>query len=119
MPKPSAGREVFYKLVEGADVVVENYRPEVKYRLGIDYETLKAINPRIVLGISGFGQELYEKGPLTRSPTRAHPCADGHFNIAAGGQDMFERLAGRSAPMRSRPIRITPRESCGYSTATR
>ena len=184
--KRGAGREVFYKLVEGADVVVENYRPEVKYRLGIDYETLRAINPRIVLGsISGFGQVgPYEKrpgvdqiaqglggimsitglpgqGPVrvgtaiadlssglycaigiliallerevsgegqwvhtsllesqvsmldfqaarwliggevppqagnnhpTSVPTGVYPCADGHFNIAAGGQDMFERL---------------------------
>ncbi len=184
--KKEAGREVFYKLVEGADVVVENYRPDVKYRLGIDYETLKSVNPRIVLGsISGFGQDgPYEKrpgvdqiaqglggimsitglpgqGPVrvgtaiadlssglycaigiliallereasgegqwvhtsllesqvsmldfqaarwliggevppqagnnhpTSIPTGVYPCKDGHFNIAAGGQDMFERL---------------------------
>ena len=184
--KKEAGREVFYKLVEGADVVVENYRPDVKYRLGVDYETLKSVNPRIVLGsISGFGQDgPYEKrpgvdqiaqglsgmmsitglpgqGPVrvgtaiadlssglycaigiliallereasgegqwvhtsllesqvsmldfqaarwliggevppqagnnhpTSIPTGVYPCKDGHFNIAAGGQDMFERL---------------------------
>jgi formyl-CoA transferase len=46
------------KLVEKADVVVENYRADVKFRLGIDYESLKKVNPRIVLGsISGFGQD--------------------------------------------------------------
>ena len=45
-------------MVLQADVVVENYRPAVKHRLGIDYETLRAINPGIVYGsISGFGQE--------------------------------------------------------------
>ena len=59
------GREVFARLVKGADVVVENYRPDVKYRLGIDYESLKAINPRIILAsISGFGQD----GPYLDRP---------------------------------------------------
>jgi crotonobetainyl-CoA:carnitine CoA-transferase CaiB-like acyl-CoA transferase len=53
-----AGRELFYRLVADADVVVENFRAAVKYRLKIDYEILKHINPRIVMGsISGFGQD--------------------------------------------------------------
>jgi len=53
-----AGREVFYRLVGDADVVVENFRRDVKYRLKVDYETLRAINRRIVYGsISGFGQD--------------------------------------------------------------
>jgi formyl-CoA transferase len=53
-----AGRDVFMKLIEDADVVVENFRPDVKHRLGIDYETLSTINPRLVYGsISGFGQD--------------------------------------------------------------
>src|SRR5687767_12413597 len=56
--KTDAGRAVFYRLVKDADVVVENFRADVKYRLKVDYETLKAINPRIVLGsLSGFGQD--------------------------------------------------------------
>jgi crotonobetainyl-CoA:carnitine CoA-transferase CaiB-like acyl-CoA transferase len=59
------GREVFYSLVARADVVVENYRPDVKTRLGIDYERLRAVNKRIVLAsISGFGQA----GPYARRP---------------------------------------------------
>jgi formyl-CoA transferase len=46
------------RLAAKADVVVENFRPDVKHRLGIDYETLRAINPRIVYAsISGFGQD--------------------------------------------------------------
>ncbi len=46
------------KMVEKADVVVENYRADVKFRLGIDYDSLKKVNPRIILGsISGFGQD--------------------------------------------------------------
>src|SRR5690606_3018633 len=43
------GREVFARLARTADVVVENYRPDVKHRLGIDYETLRALNERIIL----------------------------------------------------------------------
>ncbi|TCZ56709.1 CaiB/BaiF CoA transferase family protein [Roseicella aquatilis] len=59
------GLALFRRMVERADVVVENYRPDVKDRLGIDYEALSAINPRIVLGsISGFGQT----GPYARRP---------------------------------------------------
>jgi crotonobetainyl-CoA:carnitine CoA-transferase CaiB-like acyl-CoA transferase len=58
-------REVFYRLVKTADVVVENYRPDVKYRLGIDYESLSRVNERIVLAsISGFGQD----GPYRDRP---------------------------------------------------
>jgi formyl-CoA transferase len=59
------GREVFARLAKKADVVVENYRPDVKFRLGIDYESLKAINPRVILAsISGFGQD----GPYRERP---------------------------------------------------
>jgi crotonobetainyl-CoA:carnitine CoA-transferase CaiB-like acyl-CoA transferase len=55
--KQDAAREIFMKLAETADVVIENYRPGVKTRLGVDYEACKAVNPRIVYGsISGFGQ---------------------------------------------------------------
>src|SRR3981189_916508 len=55
--KDPKGLDVFKRLVEQADVVVENFRPDVKAKLGIDYESLRKINPRIVYGsISGFGQ---------------------------------------------------------------
>jgi crotonobetainyl-CoA:carnitine CoA-transferase CaiB-like acyl-CoA transferase len=51
------GVAVFKKLVRDVDIVVENYRPDVKRRLGIDYESLREINPRLIYGsISGFGQ---------------------------------------------------------------
>ena len=63
--KSEKGKEIFFKMCETADVVVENYRAEVKYRLGIDYESVKKINPRIVYGsISGFGQD----GPYGKRP---------------------------------------------------
>jgi crotonobetainyl-CoA:carnitine CoA-transferase CaiB-like acyl-CoA transferase len=55
----------FLKLVESADVLFENYRPDVKFRLGIDYATLSRINPRLVYGsISGFGED----GPYRERP---------------------------------------------------
>ncbi|MFM9970533.1 MAG: CaiB/BaiF CoA transferase family protein [Burkholderiales bacterium] len=55
--KSPLGLAVFMKLVRGADIVVENYRPDVKNRLGIDYDSLAKVNPRIILAsISGFGQ---------------------------------------------------------------
>lgn len=56
--KDPEGLGIFHKLVESADVVIENFRPDVKTRLGIDYATLKQINPRVILAsISGFGQD--------------------------------------------------------------
>jgi crotonobetainyl-CoA:carnitine CoA-transferase CaiB-like acyl-CoA transferase len=59
------GLALFRRMVAQADVVVENYRPDVKDRLGIGYDALAAVNPRIVLGsISGFGQD----GPYAKRP---------------------------------------------------
>src|SRR3989449_358315 len=59
------GVAIFKKLAQDADIVVENYRPGVKERLGIDYKTLRAINPRLIYGsISGFGQS----GPYRDRP---------------------------------------------------
>jgi formyl-CoA transferase len=63
--KSKQGLAAFMRLVEKADVVVENFRPDVKDRLGIDYESLKKVNKRIVLAsISGFGQD----GPYRDRP---------------------------------------------------
>ena len=56
--KDPDGIKIFKKLSDSGDVVVENFRPDVKFRLGIDYETLKKTNKRIVYAsISGFGQD--------------------------------------------------------------
>lgn len=63
--KEPEGLEIFLKLAATVDVVVENFRPDVKTRLGIDYAALKAVNPRIILAsISGFGQT----GPYAKRP---------------------------------------------------
>jgi len=59
------GVAIFKRLAQDADVVVENYRPDVKRRLGIDYESLRPLNPRLIYGsISGFGQS----GPYRDRP---------------------------------------------------
>jgi len=63
--KAEEGKQIFLELAAKADVIVENYRPDVKRRLGIDYDAVAAINPRIIYGsISGFGQS----GPYRDRP---------------------------------------------------
>ena len=63
--KQPAAREIFYRLARTADVVVENYRPGVTRKLGIDYPVLREVNPRLVYAsISGFGQT----GPWAQRP---------------------------------------------------
>ena len=63
--KTPAGLAAFKRMVGKADVIVENFRPDVKKRLGIDYKTLRRINPRLIYAsISGFGQD----GPYAGRP---------------------------------------------------
>jgi len=89
--KQEEGRQVLYRLAETADVVVENYRPDVKRRLRIDYETLRAINPRLVYGsISGFGQT---------GPYRERPGVD-QIAQGMGGLMSITGLPGQS------PVRV-------------
>ena len=100
--KKPEGLAVFRRMVEQADVVVENFRPDVKTRLGIDYDALAAVNPRIILAsISGFGQTgPYAKragfDQIAQGHGRAHdgdgasgardPCAPVH---CGGGFDRW------------------------------
>src|ERR1700722_6257837 len=63
--KQDGDHDILKKLVAHADVLVENFRPGVTGRLGVDYAAMSAINPRLIyLSISGFGQE----GPLSSKP---------------------------------------------------
>ena len=63
--KTPEGKKIFFQLAAKADVVVENFRSTVKHRLGVDYEAVRKVNPRIVYGsISGFGQD----GPYEGRP---------------------------------------------------
>lgn len=63
--KKPEGKELFLKMVEKADIVVENYRPGVMEKLGVGYDVLKEVNPKIIYGaVSGFGHY----GPYTLRP---------------------------------------------------
>jgi crotonobetainyl-CoA:carnitine CoA-transferase CaiB-like acyl-CoA transferase len=63
--KSEEARHIFYKLAESADVIIEGFRPGVAKRLGIDYKTIKGINPMIIYcSLSGFGQS----GPYVELP---------------------------------------------------
>ena len=63
--KHSEAKDIFYRLAETSDVVFESYRPGIAKRLGVDYETISKINPRIVYcSISGYGQD----GPYSQMP---------------------------------------------------
>jgi crotonobetainyl-CoA:carnitine CoA-transferase CaiB-like acyl-CoA transferase len=89
--KEPEGLAVFLRMVERADIVVENYRPDVKTRLGIDYVALAAVNPRIILGsVSGFGQD----GPLAN---------DAGFDQIAQGMGGLMWITGEpgTGPMRA------------------
>jgi len=64
--KAAEGKEIFSRLVRQADVVLENFRPDVMRKLGLHYEALRAVNPRIIYcGISGFGKD----GPYALRPS--------------------------------------------------
>ena len=74
--KAPEGQEIFRKLAAGADVIVEGFRPGVMKRLGADYETIRALNPRIVYcSLSGFGQD---------GPYRDFPAHDMNYLSLAG-----------------------------------
>jgi crotonobetainyl-CoA:carnitine CoA-transferase CaiB-like acyl-CoA transferase len=89
--KNPKGVEIFRALVKRSDVVVENFRPDVKFRLGIDYESLKPINKRLVYAsISGFGQD---------GPYRDRPGFD-QIAQGMGGLMSITGLAGQG------PVRV-------------
>jgi crotonobetainyl-CoA:carnitine CoA-transferase CaiB-like acyl-CoA transferase len=74
--KAPEGQALFRKLAAGADVIVEGFRPGVMKRLGADYETIRALNPRIVYcSLSGFGQD---------GPYRDYPAHDMNYLSLAG-----------------------------------
>jgi len=80
--KPKEGKEIFRRLVEKSDVVVENFRPGVMGNLGFDYEALQKMNPGIVYcGISGFGKD----GPHALRPA---------FDFIAQGVSGFMSITG-------------------------
>ncbi|WP_171179521.1 CaiB/BaiF CoA-transferase family protein [Ruegeria sp. HKCCD8929] len=88
--KHPKGKALFLKLVETADVVVENFRPGVMDRLGVGYEVLKGLNPQLVYcAISGFGQD----GPWVHRPA--------YDQIIQGASGIMSITGdGESAPLR-------------------
>lgn len=80
--KTDEGKAILYRLVKDADVFVENFRPGVAKRLGLDYETLKAMNPSLIYcSISGYGQT----GPYSQK---------GGFDIMAQGMSGIMKMTG-------------------------
>lgn len=85
--KTSGGLEIFFKLVEKADVVIEGFRPGVVQRLGVDYEAVRKVNPSIIYcSISGYGQT----GPL-----RNRVGHDVNYLSNAGVLDLIGEKGGR------------------------
>tara|TARA_R110002167_G_scaffold349844_1_gene561795 strand:- start:10406 stop:11626 length:1221 start_codon:yes stop_codon:yes gene_type:complete len=87
--KSPAGKQAFYKLCETVDVVVEAFRPDVVKRLGIDYDSVKKINPKIVYcSISAFGQT---------GPKRLNPAHDLSIQADSGALQINQGQDGQPA----------------------
>ncbi|KKB35187.1 CaiB/BaiF CoA transferase family protein [Bacillus thermotolerans] len=85
------GREILYRLVKTADVFVENFRPDIVKKLGIDYDTLKELNPDLIYcSISGYGQT----GPLRNK---------GGLDIMAQGMSGIMSMTGEQG---GRPVKV-------------
>lgn len=85
------GKEILYRLVKEADVLVENFRPGVSTKLGIDYDTLKELNPKLIYcSISGYGQT----GPYRQK---------GGLDIMAQGMSGIMSMTGENG---GRPVKV-------------
>ena len=92
--KPREGRMIAHKLVEGADVLIQNFRKGVAERLEMDYETLKRINPKLIYAsASGFGPE---------GPDSELPSLDGCGQARAGADDVRDTALGAASGLRKR-----------------
>ena len=102
--KSPQGRAAFLRMVARADVVVENFRPDVKNRLGIDYDELRKANKRVILAsISGFGQD---------GPYRDRPGVD-QIAQGMGGLMSITGLPGQC------PVRVGNRNADAHRALTR
>jgi len=89
--KDARGKDIFMKLARDADIVIENYRPGVTRKLGVDYDTIKGINPDVIYAsISGFGQT----GPFSKK---------GGFDIIAQGMSGIMTMTGEAG---GRPAKV-------------
>jgi crotonobetainyl-CoA:carnitine CoA-transferase CaiB-like acyl-CoA transferase len=88
--KTEEARKIFYQLAKEADVIAEEFRPGVVKRLGIDYETIKKINPGIIYcSITGFGQD---------GPYRNLACHDINYLSIGGAQGILGNPGGAPLP---------------------
>jgi crotonobetainyl-CoA:carnitine CoA-transferase CaiB-like acyl-CoA transferase len=88
--KSAEGKEIFYRLAKGTDIVVEGFRPGVTQRLGIDYPTLKELNPRLIYcAITGYGQD---------GPYRLLPGHDINYIASAGAVGAISLPGGPLVP---------------------
>ena len=89
--KNPRGKEVFMKLAAGADIILENMRPDAKFHMGVDYESVKKVNAQIIYAsISGFGQT----GPYAKK---------GGYDIVAQGMTGIMRMTGEPG---GRPAKV-------------
>jgi crotonobetainyl-CoA:carnitine CoA-transferase CaiB-like acyl-CoA transferase len=91
--KAPEGLAILHRMVESADVLVENFRPSVPARLGIDYPRLKGINPRLVYcGLTGYG----DRGPLSEKGgfDQVLQCLSGIAVFQGGGPDKPQLVLG-------------------------
>jgi formyl-CoA transferase len=91
--KQKEGLAVLHRMVESADVLVENFRPSVPARLGIDYPKLKAINPRLIYaGLTGYG----DRGPLSEKGgfDQVLQCLSGMAVFQGGGREKPQLVLG-------------------------
>src|SRR6201989_2331575 len=91
--KQPEGLAVLHHMVQSADVLVENFRPSVPARLGIDYPRLRAINPRLIYaGLTGYG----DKGPLSEKGgfDQVLQCLSGMAVFQGGGPDKAQVVLG-------------------------
>jgi len=84
--KATDARNIFYELAKGADVILDGFRPGVTERLGVDYQTIRKINPKIIYcSMSGYGYD---------GPYRDLPGHDINYTALAGALDMFGQRDG-------------------------
>ena len=109
--KTPEGKAILMKLVDEADLVVENFRPDVKERLGLDFETLHARNPRLILvSISGFGQS---------GPYRTRAGFDQRCHGRRIGVVDHQIETGRHQPLRHRTAHVPNPDEADRSAHSR